>query len=84
MICALMIGRAGSRGFPNKNIANVLGRKLCEYPLLAAKNSLVIIIKVNLNFDFALILFPNAPFIQAGIRPPTDCTQSPITNHQKF
>ena len=40
MICALMIGRAGSRGFPNKNIANVLGRKLCEYPLLAAKNSL--------------------------------------------
>ena len=34
-----MIGRAGSRGFPNKNIANVLGRKLCEYPLLAAKKS---------------------------------------------
>jgi CMP-N-acetylneuraminic acid synthetase len=40
MICALMIGRAGSRGFPNKNIAKVLGKKLCEYPLLAAKNSL--------------------------------------------
>jgi len=39
MICALMIGRAGSKGFPNKNIADVLGKKLCEYPILAAKNS---------------------------------------------
>ena len=34
-----MIGRAGSTGFPNKNIKKVLGRYLCEYPLLAAKNS---------------------------------------------
>ena len=34
-----MIGRAGSTGFPNKNIKEVLGRYLCEYPLLAAKNS---------------------------------------------
>ena len=39
MICAIMIGRAGSTGFPNKNIKEVLGRYLCEYPLLAAKNS---------------------------------------------
>tara|TARA_Y100000294_G_C8511533_1_gene319032 strand:+ start:288 stop:1040 length:753 start_codon:yes stop_codon:yes gene_type:complete len=39
MICALMIGRAGSKGFPNKNIKLVLGRRLCEYPLIAAKKS---------------------------------------------
>jgi len=39
MICALVIGRAGSRGFPKKNITEVFGRKLCEYPILAAKNS---------------------------------------------
>ena len=39
MICALMIGRAGSRGLPGKNIKLVLGRKLCEYPLIAARNS---------------------------------------------
>ena len=39
MICALMIGRAGSTGFPNKNIRKVLGRRLCEYPLIACKNS---------------------------------------------
>ena len=39
MICALMIGRAGSRGFPGKNTKKVLGRPLCEYPLIACKNS---------------------------------------------
>jgi len=39
MICALMIGRSASVGFPNKNIKKVLGRRLCEYPLIACKNS---------------------------------------------
>ncbi len=34
-----MIGRAGSTGFPNKNIKKVLGRRLFEYPLIACKNS---------------------------------------------
>ena len=39
MICALMIGRAGSKGFPSKNIKYILGRRLCEYPLIPAKKS---------------------------------------------
>ncbi|MDP7196093.1 MAG: cytidylyltransferase, partial [SAR202 cluster bacterium] len=39
MICAVMIGRVGSKGFPGKNIKLVLGRRLCEYPLIAAKKS---------------------------------------------
>ena len=39
MICALMIGRAGSRGLPGKNTQKVLGRSLCEYPLIACKKS---------------------------------------------
>ena len=39
MICALMIGRAQSTGFPKKNIKKVLGRCLFEYPLIACKNS---------------------------------------------
>ena len=39
MICALMIGRAGSTGFPKKNIKKVLGKRLFEYPLIACKNS---------------------------------------------
>ena len=39
MIVALMMGRAGSIGFPEKNIKKVLGRRLFEYPLIASKKS---------------------------------------------
>lgn len=39
MICALMIGRAGSTGFPGKNVYKILGRPLCAYPLMAASAS---------------------------------------------
>ena len=39
MITAIMIGRKGSRGFPGKNTYKILGRLLCEYPLIAAKKS---------------------------------------------
>jgi CMP-N-acetylneuraminic acid synthetase len=39
MICALLIGREGSLGFPGKNLLNVLGRPLCSYPMIAASES---------------------------------------------
>ena len=39
IICALMIGRQGSVGFPGKNLCSVLGRPLAKYPLLAAQQS---------------------------------------------
>lgn len=39
MICALLIGRANSVGFPGKNTSLVLGRPLCAYPMIAARNS---------------------------------------------
>mgnify|MGYP003328227554 CR=1 FL=1 len=34
-----MMGRAGSKGFPGKNLRRTLGRRLFEYPLIACKNS---------------------------------------------
>ena len=34
-----MIGRAGSKGFPNKNLKSLNGKKICEYPLIAARKS---------------------------------------------
>ena len=37
MICALLIGREGSTGFPGKNVLPILGRPLMVYPLLAAR-----------------------------------------------
>lgn len=39
IVCALMIGRKGSVGFPGKNTYPVLGRPLATYPLLAANGS---------------------------------------------
>lgn len=39
MIAALLIGREGSVGFPGKNVYNILGRPLMQYPLMAALNS---------------------------------------------
>lgn len=39
LVCALMIGRKGSTGFPGKNIYPVLGRPLAAYPLMAARAS---------------------------------------------
>ncbi len=39
MICALLLGREGSTGFPGKNIYPVLGRPMMAYPLLAANAS---------------------------------------------
>ncbi len=39
MICALLIGREGSAGFPGKNVTPVLGRPLMAYPLMAAEES---------------------------------------------
>ena len=39
IVCALMIGRKGSVGFPGKNIYPVLGRPLAAYPLMAANDS---------------------------------------------
>ena len=39
MIVALMMGRAGSRGFKNKNLLKINKKHLCEYPLIAAYKS---------------------------------------------
>lgn len=39
MICALLLGRKGSVGFPDKNVFPVLGHPLAWYPLTAAKRS---------------------------------------------
>ena len=34
-----MIGRKGSKGFPNKNIKKIFEKSVCEYPIIAAKKS---------------------------------------------
>ncbi len=39
MIAALIIGRKGSVGFPNKNTYSILGKPLALYPIIAAKEA---------------------------------------------
>ena len=39
MVVALVLGREGSKGFPEKNIYPVLGRPMMSYPLLAAREA---------------------------------------------
>ena len=39
MNIAIMIGRAESKGFRGKNIKKIGGKRLCEYPLIAAKKN---------------------------------------------
>ena len=39
MNVAIMIGRAGSKSFPGKNIKKIGGKRLCEYPLIAANKN---------------------------------------------
>jgi len=42
MICALLLGRKGSVGFPGKNLMKVLGKPLAWYPMNAALTSGVV------------------------------------------
>ena len=69
MICALMIGRAKSVSLPGKNTLSVLGKKLCEYPLIAASKSKYverifvstdcpIISKIAKNYNASIIARP--------------------------
>lgn len=39
VICAILIGREGSTGFPGKNVHPLMERPLVAYPLLAAHNA---------------------------------------------
>ena len=50
MIISLILGRKGSKGFPGKNTASVLGRPLAWYPMKTAK-SIPEIQKIYLSTD---------------------------------
>jgi hypothetical protein len=42
IVCALALGREGSKGFPGKNLHPVMSRPLMAYPLMAAKASKIV------------------------------------------
>lgn len=54
MNIAIMIGRAGSKGFPGKNIKMINNKMLCEFPIIAAKKS-KLVDKIYVSTDCKII-----------------------------
>ena len=54
MICAILIARKGSKGFPNKNIYKINKKMLFEYPIIACKKS-KFIDKIYVSTDSEII-----------------------------
>lgn len=80
-VCALLMGRAGSSGFPGKNLHPVMGRPLVAYPLLAARES---------RHVDAIYVTTDSPEIMAIgreygaeiiVRPPELCTNQALGEH---
>ena len=42
MIISILIGRANSKGFPNKNLKKINGKHLFEYPIIACQKSKIV------------------------------------------
>lgn len=81
MIAALLLGRKGSVGFPGKNVFPVLGRPLCSYPLLAAKNS-KITDKVYVSTDDEEIMeIGQRHGAEIIVRPPELASKSALGEH---
>jgi hypothetical protein len=78
MICALMLGREGSSGFPGKNTYPLLGRPMMAYPLLSAKASGVVD-ETHVSTDSAKIKAVAAEFGAKVIdRPPELATKTAL------
>lgn len=83
MICALLVGRGGSVGFPKKNIYPLLNRPLMSYPLLAAKNSSYVD-AVYVSSDSQEILNVGKEFGAKTITRPSELATSEATIESAF
>ena len=54
MICAIIIGRKGSKGFANKNIYKINNKMLFEFPIIECKKS-ELIDKIYVSTDSEII-----------------------------
>lgn len=78
MIIAILIGRKGSRGFPNKNRYKILGKELAYYSMRAARNCPEID-KVYLSTDDErLMKLAEENGVEVIQRPPQLCTDEAL------
>ena len=81
MIPALLLGRKGSVGFPDKNTHPVLGRPLALYPILAAKASKYID-KIYLSTDDEQLMdLAKQNDVEIIRRPDYLCTKEALGEH---
>lgn len=66
MICSIVIGRKGSKGFPGKNNTKILGKSLFEYPILASLKS-TNVDKVFLATDCPVIMKKSIKYKKKGL-----------------
>jgi CMP-N-acetylneuraminic acid synthetase len=83
MIIALMMGRAGSKGFPKKNIKKVLGRRLFEYPIIASKKSKYID-KIFVSTDCPVIARGGKKYGAIHIKRPKRLTNSKVLGEDVY
>lgn len=81
MVVAIIMGRKGSKGFPDKNLYNVLGKPLAFYPMKAAKEC-PDINKIYLSTDDErLMKLAQDNGIEIIKRPPELCTDEALGEH---
>ena len=78
-----MMGRAGSKGFPNKNLKKVLGRRLFEYPLIACKKSKYVD-KIFVSTDCRIITRVSKKYGAIHINRPKSLTNSKALGEQVY
>src|SRR4030067_1769133 len=78
MIIAILMGRKGSKGFPGKNLHNVLGNPLAYYPMKAAKECPEIKKAYLSTDDDHLMQLALKMDIEVIKRPPELCTDDAL------
>ena len=78
-----MMGRAGSKGFPGKNLKKVLGRRLFEYPLIACKKSKYVD-KIFVSTDCRIITRVSKKYGAIHINRPKSLTNSKALGEQVY
>ena len=83
MIVALMIGRKGTRGLPGKNTKKILGKSLCEFPLIACKKS-KFVQKIFVSTDCPIITKKSKKYGVEFIKRPKQLANSKALGDQVF
>lgn len=81
MVPALLLGRKGSKGFPGKNTADILGHPLAYYPMKAAIDALEVDQVYLSTDDEQLMEIARRNGVEVIVRPPELCNDTALGEH---